>query len=72
MHKGSIIQDHNRDLEGQNDSRDLMSVVDGIAQYREEGELPLIQGLPGFLSTRANAGGKGKGEKVFVRHLNSG
>ena len=44
-----------------------MSVVDSVAQDREEGELPLIQGLPGFLGTHANAGGKGKGEKVFIR-----
>ena len=66
MHKGSIIQDCNGDLEGRNDSRDLMSIVDSVAQDHEEGELPLIQGLPGFLSTHANAGGKGKGEKVFV------
>ena len=66
MHKGSIIKDCNGDLEGRNDSRDFTSVVDSIAQDCEEGELPLIQGLPGFLSTHANAGGKGKGEKVFV------
>ena len=66
MHKGSIIKDYNGDLEGRNDSRDLTSVVDSIAQDCEEGELPLIQGLPGFLSTHANAGGEGKGEKVFI------
>ena len=72
MHKGSIIQNHNGDLEGWNDSRDLTSIVDGIAQDREEGELPLIQGLPGFLSTHTNAGGKGKGEKMLVRRRKSG
>ena len=38
VHKGSIIQDHNRDLEGRNDSRDFSSVVDIIAQDCEEGE----------------------------------
>ena len=66
MHKGIIIQDCNGDLEGRNDSRDLMSIVDSVAQDREESELPLIQGLPDFLGTHTNAGGKGKGEKVFV------
>ena len=66
MHKGSIIKDRNGDLEGQNDSRDLSSIVDSIAQDCEEGELPLIQGLPGFLGTHANAGGECKGEKMFV------
>ena len=68
MHQGSIIKDCNGDLEGRNDSRDFTSVVDSVAQDREEGELPLIQGLPGFLSTHTNAGGKGKGEKVFVSY----
>ena len=32
MHKGSIIQDRNGDLEGRNDSRDLTSIVDSVAQ----------------------------------------
>ena len=72
MHKGSIIQDRNGDLEGRNDSRDLTSVVDSVAQDCEECELPLIQGLPGFLSTHANAGGKGEGEKVFIRRWKCG
>ena len=67
MHKGSIIQDCNGDLEGWNDRRDFTSVVDSVAQDRQEGKLPLIQGFPGFFSTYTNAGGKGKGEKVFVR-----
>ena len=67
MHKGSIIKDHNGDLEGLDDSRDLSSVVDSITQDCEEGELPLIQGLPGFLGAHANAGGECKGEKMFVR-----
>ena len=58
MHKGSIIKDCNRDLEGRNDSRDLSSVVDSVAQNCEECELPLIQGLPGFLGAQANAGGE--------------
>ena len=65
MHKGSIIQNRNGDLEGRNDSRDLTSVVDGVAQDHEEGELPLIQGLPGFLSTHA------KGAKVRVKRCSS-
>ena len=62
MHKGSIIKDCNGDLEGQNDSRYFSSVVDSIAQDCEEGELPLIQSLSGFLGTHANAGGECKGE----------
>ena len=66
MHKGSIIKDCIGDLEGWDDSRDFTSVVDSIAQDCEEGELPLIQGLPGFLGTHANAGGKCKGEKMLV------
>ena len=49
-----------------------MSVVDSIAQDCEEGELPLIQGLPGFLGTHTNTGGKGEGEKVFVCHQKCG
>ena len=72
MHKGSIIQDRNRDLEGWNDNQDLMSIVDSIAQDHEEGEFPLIQGLPGFLGTHANAGGKGEGEKVFIHRRKCG
>ena len=72
MHQGGIIQDHNGDLEGWNDSRDLMSIVDSIAEDCEEGELPLIQGLPGFLGTHTNAGGTGEGEKVFVSRQKCG
>ena len=56
VHKGSIIKDHNGDLEGRNDSRDFSSVVDSIAQDCEEGKFPLIQSLSGFLGTHTNAG----------------
>ena len=42
MHKGSIIKDCNGDLEGRDNSRDFMSIVDSVAQDCEEGELPLI------------------------------
>ena len=35
VHQGGIIQDCNGDLEGQNDSRDLMSIVDSIAQDQD-------------------------------------
>ena len=62
MHKGSIIKDRKGDLEGRNDSRYFASVVDGITQDCEEGELPLIQSLSGFLGAHANAGGECKGE----------
>ena len=72
MHKGSIIKDCNGDLEGRDDSRDFTSVVDSIAQDCEEGELPLIQGLPGLLGAHANAGGKCKGEKMLVRFWKCG
>ena len=67
MHKGSIIKDCNRDLEGWDDSQDFTSIIDSIAQDCEEGELPLIQVLPGLFGTHTNAGGEGKGEKMFVR-----
>ena len=67
MHKGSIIKDRKGDLEGRNDSRYFASVVDGITQDREEGELPLIQSLSGFLGTHANAGSECQGEQMFVR-----
>ena len=67
MHKGSIIKDCNGDLEGRDDSRNFTSIIDSIAQDCEEGELPLIQVLPGLFGTHANAGGEGKGEKMFVR-----
>ena len=72
MHKGSIIKDYNGDLEGRDDSRDFMSIVDSVAQDCEEGELPLIQVLPGFFGTHTNAGGEGKGEKMFVRFRKCG
>ena len=62
VHKGSIIKDRKGDLEGRNDSQYFVSVVDGITQDREEGELPLIQSLSGFLGAHANAGGECKGE----------
>ena len=66
MHKGNIIKDCNGDLEGWNDSRYFASIVDSIAQDCEEGELPLIQSLSGFLGTHTNAGGECKGEQMFV------
>ena len=72
MHKGNIIKDCNGDLEGWDDSRDFTSAVDSIAQDREEGELPLIQGLPGFFSTHPNAGCKCQSEKMFVHFLKCG
>ena len=62
VHKGSIIQDRNGDLEGRNNSRDFSSIVDSIAQDCEEGEFPLIQSLSGFLGAHANAGGECEGE----------
>ena len=58
MHKGSIIQDCNGDLEGWNDRRDFTSVVDSIAQDRQEGKLPLIQGFPGFFALTQMLGAK--------------
>ena len=65
MHQGGIVQDRNGDLEGRNDSQDLSSIVDGIAQDGEEGELPLIEGLPGFLSTQTRR------TKVSVKRCSS-
>ena len=62
VHKGSIIQDGNGDLEGQNDSWDFSSVVDSIAQDCEEDKFPLIQSLSGFLRAHANAGSERDGE----------
>ena len=62
VHKGSIIQDGNGDLEGRNDSRDFSSIVDSIAQDCEEGKFPLIQSLSGFLRAHANAGSECEGE----------
>ena len=62
VHQGSIIQDRNGYLEGQNDSRDFSSVEDSIAQDCEEGEFPLIQSLSGFLGAHANAGSECEGE----------
>ena len=67
MHKGSIIEDCNGDLESRNDSRNFSSVVNSIAQDSEEGEFPFIQSLSGFFGTHANAGSKCEGEQMFVR-----
>ena len=72
MHQCGIIQNRNGDLESWNDSRNLTGIVDSIAQDREEGELPLIQGLPGFLAAHTNAGGKGERKKVLVRRQECG
>ena len=72
MHKGSIIQDCSKDLEGWNNRWDFMSVVDSIAQDHQEGELPLIQALPGFFSTNTDTGGKSKGDKVFIHFWKCG
>ena len=72
MHQRSIIQDRNGDLESRNDSRNLMGIVDSVAQDCEEGELPLIQGLPGFLGAHTNAWGKGEHGKVFIRRRECG
>ena len=66
VHKGSIIEDCNGDLESRNDSRNFLSVVNSIAQDCEEGEFPFIQSLSGFFCAHANAGSKCEGEQMFV------
>ena len=66
VHKGSIIEDCNGDLESRNDSRNFSSVVNSIAHDCEEGEFPFIQSLSGFLGAHANAGSKCEGEQMFV------
>ena len=66
MHQGGVVENSDGDLDSWDHRGDPTFVKDSIAQDSEEGEFPLVQHLPGLLSTHADTRGKRKLEEMLA------